>query len=246
MRHITPWTACCGFALMLSAVAPTQAQSSNEQAYVTINQAVELPGITLQPGEYEFKLLDSPANRHIVQIFEKQTGKVVATILAVPAERREASDATVIAFNEAPATVPQPIRYWYNPGRTAGHEFVYPREQATRIAQTTGQRVLTAETTSAESMKTASVTSVEGNTRQTATVAPERRRPPMAESARPAAPTNREASARREPASTPESASPSRSGGTLPETASETPLVALVGVAVLLAVIVLRSRSRVV
>jgi hypothetical protein len=41
----------------------------------------------------------------------------------------------VITFAEAPASQPQPVRYWYYPGRTLGHEFIDPMDQARRIAR---------------------------------------------------------------------------------------------------------------
>ena len=237
MRHIISWTACCVSMFAAGAVAPARAQS-NEQTDVTIHQAVELPGITLQPGAYEFKLLDSPANRHIVQVFEKGTGKVLATLLAVPAERTRPADETIVAFAEAPADAPQPIRYWYYPGRTVGHEFVYPREQATRIAQATGQRVLSAETASADSMKSARVSTVEPPKR--AAAAAVRPVDERAAGDRVSKGTGRERSAPATPdavtRATPDVAAE------LPQTGSTTPLVGLVGLAALAAAVALRAR----
>jgi len=79
-------------------------------------------------------MIDSSTDRHIVQVLNENETKMLATILAV-----EPSNA-VIVVGETPANAPQPIRYWYQSGRTlsAGAmdcEFVYPRDQATRIAK---------------------------------------------------------------------------------------------------------------
>ncbi len=165
MRHVTlAFILTCG----LFATPAAAAQAPDDRAVIRISEAVELPGLTLPPGEYEFKLLESPKNRHIVQVHEQETGKVVTTLLSVPAERRRATDESVIAFMAAPADQPRPIRYWFLPGQLTGHEFVYPHEQALAIARMTGQRVLTAETTDAASMKTARVSAVDASGRRTA------------------------------------------------------------------------------
>src|SRR5687767_7934387 len=52
-------------------------------------------------------------------------------------------------FRETPAGTPPAVQYWYFPGERIGKEFIYPKDQATRIARATGSKVLTAESDSA-------------------------------------------------------------------------------------------------
>ena len=53
-----------------AAVLPiARADESNKKTIVTFSQAMEVPGKILPAGTYTFQLLDSPADRHIVQIF---------------------------------------------------------------------------------------------------------------------------------------------------------------------------------
>jgi hypothetical protein len=139
-------TACAGLMLaVLSLSVAAQDFNTNERTYLTFSSAVELPGVTLQPGTYLFRLADSQSNRHIVQVFSQDEKQVHATILAVPAERMEVTGETVVTFREQAEGGTPAVQYWYYPGDKIGHEFVYPREQAVRIAQRTGQNVLTAD-----------------------------------------------------------------------------------------------------
>jgi hypothetical protein len=103
---------------------------------------VEAPGRVLPAGTYVFKLLDSPADRHVVQIFNKDETKPIAEVLAIPDERLQPKGKTVITFDERPGNSPEALRAWFYPGNTVGQEFVYPRSRAKEIARRTGQHVL--------------------------------------------------------------------------------------------------------
>ena len=136
MKHIH-WTLMCllGGLLMATAVTPASADEWNKKTYVTISQSIEVPGAILPPGKYVFKLLDSQSNRHIVQILNDRENHVYATNLAIPTQRMEPADKTIITFYEMPGGGPEPIRSWYYPGDTIGQEFSYPADRARQIAQ---------------------------------------------------------------------------------------------------------------
>ncbi|HEX7085380.1 MAG TPA: LPXTG cell wall anchor domain-containing protein [Vicinamibacterales bacterium] len=155
---------------VLLLAGPVAAQPSGpDRAALRITEAIELPGMTLPPGEYELKVLENGDRRALVQVQEQTTGKILATLLSVPAERTRASETTVVPFTSARPDIPQPIRYWYLPGAERGFELVYPREQAVAIAASTGERVLTAETTTTASMRTVRVTAVDADGRRVST-----------------------------------------------------------------------------
>jgi hypothetical protein len=97
----------------------------NKQTVLTFSQDVEIPGTVLPAGTYVFRLADSPASRHVVQVFD-QTGRILATVLAIPAARLTAADDTRITFEEQPAGAPFPIKKWFYPGDLGGVEFIYP------------------------------------------------------------------------------------------------------------------------
>jgi len=122
--------------VMLSGTAP--AQSWNKKTTVTFNVPVEIPGAgaqVLPPGSYVFKLVDSLSNRNIVQILSKDELHVYATILAIPNFRLKATDKTVMTFAERASGQPQAIRAWFYPGELWGQEFVYPKTKAVELAK---------------------------------------------------------------------------------------------------------------
>ena len=147
MGRIRTITAVACTALLLGAAGAT-AQSSDRSTFVTFSGPVSIPGKTLPAGTYTFRLADSPADRHIVQIFDREQSQLIATLLAVPAERNQAEGDPVITFGETPANMPPALRYWYYAGEKGGNEFVYPKSQAMTIARASGQGVLAVDTDS--------------------------------------------------------------------------------------------------
>ena len=164
----------CAVAFLFAGIAAAQDSNVNQRTYFTFSAPIELPGKTLPAGTYLFKLADSPSNRHVVQVFDKDEKQIYATILAIPAQRMEPSDEPEVRFMEAAASAPAPIKTWWFPGRTIGHEFIYPKDQAARLAKAGGS-VLTVATdaTTAETMREAELArmSSAGETTQVATTA---------------------------------------------------------------------------
>jgi hypothetical protein len=129
---------------VLSGTASAQ-QGWDKKTMVTFNVPVEIPGISAQvlpAGTYVFKLMDSPSNRHIVQIFSKDESHHFANILAIPNWRLRPTDKTVMTFSERAAGQPQAIRAWFYPGDNFGQEFVYPKSKAVELAKVTNLPVL--------------------------------------------------------------------------------------------------------
>ena len=141
-------TACC-LALMGAALTTiARADAYNEKTVITFSGPVEIPGVHLKgwgvlpAGTYVFKLVDSQSDRHIVQIFSADEKTVYATILAIPNYRLKVTGKTVITFRERPAGEPEALRAWFYPGKNWGEEFVYPKAIAIEIAKSTGTAVL--------------------------------------------------------------------------------------------------------
>ncbi len=133
-----------------AAMLPLAAQAQgpvNQDTYFTFSAPVELPGVTLPAGRYLFKLVDSPSNRHVVRVTSDDRKQLFATILAIPSYSvSKPTDEPEIRFMEGPENAPHAVKLWIYPGRSTGHEFIYPREQALRLARATGQPVLTVKT----------------------------------------------------------------------------------------------------
>jgi len=129
--------------LMFSNTA--SAQTRNKKTTVTFSGPVEIPGVGAQilpPGTYVFKLLDSQADRHIVQVLSKDESHIFATILAIPNYRLKSTDHTVMTFQERAVGDPKAIRAWFYPGDNWGQEFAYPRKRATELAKMVDTPVL--------------------------------------------------------------------------------------------------------
>jgi hypothetical protein len=144
-------------------VASGQDNNSSKLTFVTFSRTVELPGITLPAGKYRMKLNDNTSNRHIIEVYSEDGQKLHGIVMALAATRRQPSSDTVIAFAETPAGSPAAIRYWFYPGDITGHEFVYPKDQAERIARATGQEVLSTSSTTTDAMRTGPVASTSGS-----------------------------------------------------------------------------------
>jgi hypothetical protein len=108
---------------------------------VTFSEPVEVPGMVLPAGTYEFKMLDSPGDRDIVQIYNADQTILEETVLAVPDERIHATGKTVIRFSERPSGSPQAVKAWFYPGSHTAIEFVYPHDRAAELAKANKETV---------------------------------------------------------------------------------------------------------
>ena len=123
-RCLSTILAVCSVGVLLPRTAA--ADEWDKRTMLTFSQAVEIPGKVLPAGTYVFQLADSPANRHVVQVFD-QDGRILATVLTIPTARLTAAGDTRIAFEEQRAGAPVPIKKWFYPGDLGGEEFIYWR-----------------------------------------------------------------------------------------------------------------------
>jgi hypothetical protein len=266
-------TAVCAATLLTASVAAAQGTLADRKTIVTFSGPVSIPGATLPAGTYVFKLADSAANRNIVQVFDKDEAKIITTLLAVPAERAEPEGDPVVSFKETPSDRPPAVKYWYYAGEKAGNEFVYPRAQAVMIASTSGDSVTTvdSDSTDMDSLKKSKVTKVDSTstastttastttastTTATTTTAPTTTASTTTEPTPPptpvtTAPTTVEPTPTPAPVTVPVTAQPepvATSGRTerprLPHTASQLPLVGLIGLSALVAAFGVRAVRR--
>src|SRR5215831_3550679 len=164
------------FALVLVFLAPslTHGDEWNLATRFTVNQRSEVPGMVLQANTpYVIRLLDSPSNRNVVQIYDKDQMHMLTMFMAVSAERPEPADRTVFKFIETAPGYPLPIKEWFYPGRLNGLEFVYPKEQALSISEHAREPVLAAENTDLHDLSSITVEAI----------SPKAQEPPVTESA---------------------------------------------------------------
>ena len=212
-------SAAISFALLAATFtisSNARAASSTEwtkRTFITIDQPMEVPGGTvLQPGRYLMRLLDSPSERHVVQFMNDKETHVFATVQAINNYRLTPTGKTVISFYEMPAGQPEAIRAWFYPGDNFGQEFVYKKHRGDELAQTTKQTIQTEEEN------------------EVAEVPAEPAPAPVADVV--AAPSPEPAPvviAQNEPPAPPAPVEQEPAPQTLPQTASDIPLLALMG-----------------
>jgi hypothetical protein len=133
---------CCAAAMAVLVAPAVRADEYNKLTYLTFSGAVQVPGATLPAGTYMFKLADPESGRRVIQIWDQEGTKLFTTLLSIPDQLMEAKDEPVVLFSERPAGEPQAIKAWFYPADRYGYEFVYPKDQAMKIAQATHDRVL--------------------------------------------------------------------------------------------------------
>jgi len=188
----------------------------DKKTILTVNESIQVPNKVMPPGKYVMRLLDSPSDRHIVQIFNADETHLETTILAIPNYRLQPTGKTVFTFWETPPGQPKALRAWFYPGDNFGQEFAYPNTAATQIAAISHQPVPTTEATKAEEFKSAEVTT-------TPAAPPEPTPEPRQEIAQNTPPPAPVAEPAPEPA-------PAPVPQELPKTGSSYPLIGLAGI----------------
>jgi hypothetical protein len=124
-----------GLGFLGGMVPRAAADESDQKTTFTFSGPVEIPGQVLQAGTYVFKLADSESDRDIVQVFNKDENHFYGTFLAIPDHRLRPAGKAIITFDETPAGSPEAVKAWFYPGDDYGHEFVYPKSSAVRLAK---------------------------------------------------------------------------------------------------------------
>ncbi len=127
------WTVLLMF--LVGAGLSSPAMASSERTILTFNRPVEIPGKVLARGTYVFQLVDPGYERNVVQIFNKNQSRLVATLITVPDYRLEATGKTVITFENRGPHTPEAIKAWFYPGRNYGQLFVYPEPKVPELAK---------------------------------------------------------------------------------------------------------------
>ena len=144
MKRVTAIATATVLALLVALTLNVAAQQpdTRDRTIMTFSSAVELPGMRLEPGTYVFRLADT-ASRNVIQVLDSQEKQMLGQWLFVSAERPEVTGDTVVTFRETSAASTPAVQFWYYPGEKIGKEFIYPKDQALRIARRTGATVQT-------------------------------------------------------------------------------------------------------
>ena len=136
-------TICCAFAIATALmVTGARADEYTKLTYLTFSAPVQVPGMTLPAGTYMFKLADPESGRRAIQIWDEKGTKLFTMLLTIPDEQPEPKDDPVVMFSERPTGAAPAVKSWFYPAERSGYEFIYPKDQAMKIAAAANTPVL--------------------------------------------------------------------------------------------------------
>ena len=124
-----------GTAVLGSLMPAAKADDWDQKTTFTFSGPVEIPGQVLPAGTYVFKLANSSSDRNIVQVFNRDQNHLYGTFLAIPDYRLKPAARPIITFEERAAGSPEAVKAWFYPGQNYGHDFVYPKPKAVALAK---------------------------------------------------------------------------------------------------------------
>lgn len=241
MKTVRLFAALFGLAsLMVISTGRTNADEWDKTTKLTFTEPVQVPNKVLEPGTYVFRLLDSPSNRHIVQIFNQDHTQLVTTVLAIPDYRTQPTDKTVLTYDERPVNEPVALAEWFYPGDNSGQEFVYPKQKAEELSQLNHKEVPSESGEANAGNQTPSTAQNESTQPpQTQNPPPRNENPPAAQPNPAPAPANPPAQGNPTPIQQ-QQPTPQPQPRQMPQTASNLPLVGLAGISFLGLALLLR------
>jgi hypothetical protein len=131
------FTVICGliltFALLF--VPSARADEWNQATQLTFSQPIEIPGHKiLAAGTYWFINMADLSAPNLVQIFNADRTKVIATVSTISVQRAERLWNTEVDVARSESTGSDALVNWYYPGDNVGHEFLYSRPEERTIA----------------------------------------------------------------------------------------------------------------
>ncbi len=152
MKRLTSIGAAAFTAAFLTVAINVSAQDSNinQRTYLTFSGPVQMPGVTLPAGKYVFRLADTSLH-NVMQVFDGEEKDIIGQWFFIPKNRttEEANAANgkpVVTFMEVPEGVTPAVKYYFYPTDLTGKEFIYPKDQALKLAAASKQPVLATDT----------------------------------------------------------------------------------------------------
>jgi hypothetical protein len=134
---------CAAAVLASLTIAYPSAQLPDRRTFFTFNAPVDLPGVALAPGKYLFRIVNPESSTRVVQVLNADGTKSYGIFPTRAIERLDPPTEPEVRFMETPAGTPPAVKVWWHQGETYGQEFVYPKDQARRLAKNANEPVLT-------------------------------------------------------------------------------------------------------
>ena len=142
MKRLTTIATACvlaALAALASQVGPQETNAS-ERTFMAFSAPSSSRRITLEAGTYEFRLADTEPETSC-RCCGKTVGSRSDSGRSCRPNRPQVSGETVVMFKETKEGTTPAVQFWYFPNEKIGKEFIYPKEQAQKIAQRTGETV---------------------------------------------------------------------------------------------------------
>lgn len=133
--------ACAALVIALATPAPAQTTTTQwpKSTPVELTVQTRLPGITLEPGRYTFRLFEPARGRSIVEVYSTDGTRRIGRFLTVDYTTAPAANTPWVTF---PNTTPAAWRVWYFPGDSVGREFVWTQDESTTLHTSANAPVL--------------------------------------------------------------------------------------------------------
>lgn len=118
-----------------------------EQSTWNISEPTDVGGTVLQPGSYRITAVARPNDRNVVRVSSPDGQTLYATVLTVPHQLAPNEDASNTTFVYFPPVSGQPrvLRTWFpaDPMSAGGHDIVYSQERARQLASAAQAPIIT-------------------------------------------------------------------------------------------------------
>lgn len=118
--------------LLLAAKGLTFAQDNNDRLLkVRVDKSLVVPGSVLEPGDYNFRLVDQAGGPFLVQISKADGSENCGFFSVIPAKRESAGESEVDVEHPGNRSVGM-ISDFFFPGESDGYAFVYSKKELQR------------------------------------------------------------------------------------------------------------------
>ncbi len=119
----------CLVMLMVFAIPSAKADVADRDTFLTFSAPVEVPGMCLLPGKYEFRIADTGRPANVVEILNSK-GHLLEIVEVAADYRTVTTDKTKVTLERRAPGQLESIKSWFYPGLNYGVEFVYPKLSA--------------------------------------------------------------------------------------------------------------------
>jgi hypothetical protein len=112
---------------LLGVTLAAPAAAFDKLTFITFSGRVQVPGITLDAGTYQFRVINDTTSRNVLQVLSNDGHVVFAMFHTRPDTRMVLTEESSITFKETPVGVPPAAKSLFYGGEYRGYEFVYAK-----------------------------------------------------------------------------------------------------------------------